>query len=94
MMDGTMMNKNTPTAVSSITHHPYVYDGKEKSLEAVASMGAVMNQKTNILLPAFTTSSIASSWEMSESVVPLWITIFPISVCAIVQSLVFEVGHC
>jgi hypothetical protein len=67
MMDGTMMNKNTPAAVSSITQHPYVYDGKAKFLEPVASMGAVMNQQTNILFPVFTTLSIASGWEMSES---------------------------
>jgi hypothetical protein len=59
MMDGTIMNKNTPAAVSSITQHPYVYAGKEIILEPVSSMGTVMNQQTNILLPAFTTLSIA-----------------------------------
>jgi hypothetical protein len=55
-------------AVSSITQNLYAYDSKEKFLEPVASMGAVMNQQTNILFPAFTTASIALGWEISKSV--------------------------
>jgi hypothetical protein len=48
--------------------HPYNYDGKETLLHSVATIGAEMNQQTNIIFPQLVTSSIASSMDTSKSV--------------------------
>ena len=64
----TRMNKNNPMAVSSSTQHPYNYDGKETLSHPVATIGAEMNQQTNIIFPQLVTSSIASSLDTSKSV--------------------------
>ncbi len=48
--------------------HPYNYDGKETLLHPVATIGAEMNQQTNIIFPQLVTSSIASSLDTSKSV--------------------------
>jgi hypothetical protein len=56
------MNKNNPTMVSSSTQHPYNYDGKETLLRRVATIGAEMNQQTNIIFPQLVTSSMPQAW--------------------------------
>jgi hypothetical protein len=62
------MNKNNPMVVSSSTQHPDKYNGKEILLHPVATIGAEMNQQTNIIFPQLVTSSIASSLDTSKSV--------------------------